>query len=173
MVSRIFHDVVTVQSDWKPSFLVGDFNGDVSQDLVVIVRPVAGNLAFINEELAAWILVDPLRTAIRQHVRIDENDVLLAVVHGFGSTGWRHSLATQTYVLRGVADGPIKVRARKQVLHTVDKDKLPRLWGDVIEQTINGQSGFLYYNGAKYGWYDPRSYKPAPAARIVHGEVIR
>jgi len=165
--------MVTVDSEPKPSFLVGDFNGDVSQDLAVIVKPVAGNLSLINDELAAWILVDPLRTATRQRVRIDDNDALLAVVHGFGSSGWRHSQATQAYVLRGVADGAMKLRARRQILQTAGKDKLPRVWGDVIEQTVNGQSGFLYYNGAKYGWYDPLTYKPSPPARIVHGEVSR
>ncbi len=172
-VSRIFHGVMTVDSERKPSFLVGDFNGDVSQDLAVIVKPVAGNLSLINDELAAWILVDPLRTATRQRVRIADNYALLAVVHGFGSSGWRHSQATQAYVLRGVADGAMKLRARRQILQTAGKDKLPRVWGDVIEQTINGQSGFLYYNGAKYGWYDPLTYKPSPPARIVHGEVSR
>jgi len=31
-----------------------------------------------------------------------------------------------------------------------------------LKQTVNGQSGFLYYNGAKYGWYDPLTYKPSP-----------
>jgi hypothetical protein len=151
---------------------VGDFNGDVSQDLAVIVKPVAGNLSLINDELANWILVDPVRIATRQRVRIDENDILLAVIHGFGSSGWRHSQATQTYLLRGVADGPMKVRARKRVLQADSKDKLPRIWGDVIEQTIDRQYGFLYYNGAKYGWYDPRAYESAPPVRMVHGEVI-
>jgi len=30
-VSRVFHGMVTVDSEPKPSFLVGDFNGDVSR----------------------------------------------------------------------------------------------------------------------------------------------
>jgi hypothetical protein len=29
--------------------------------------------------------------------------------------------------------------------------------------------GLIYYDGAKYAWYDTRSYKPAPPAKMVHG----
>ncbi len=43
----------------------------------------------------------------------------------------------------------------------------------MIAQTIEGQSGFLYYDGAKYAWYDPRNYKPAPPVRVVHGGSVK
>jgi hypothetical protein len=39
----------------------------------------------------------------------------------------------------------------------------------VIAQSINEQYGFLYYNGAMYSWYDPRSYKPEMPTRMIHG----
>jgi hypothetical protein len=151
-----------------------------------VVKPAPGKLPEINDELANWILVAPARLATptqkdmpypevhaklisRRRVLVDEGDVLLAVIHGFGSNGWRDPQATQTYVLKNAAGGQMKTREHKQVLRANSEEKLPRLRGDVIAQTIGGQSGFLYYDGAKYDWYDPRGYKPAPPARVVHG----
>ena len=42
----------------------------------------------------------------------------------------------------------------------------------MIAQSIDGQAGFLYYNGARYGWYDPRSYQLDRAAHTVHGRAL-
>jgi hypothetical protein len=167
-VTRVFRDIVTIESQREPHFIAGDFNGDLSQDLAVIVRPKPGRLAEMNDEFANWIVVDPARIT-RQRARVGEEDVLLAVIHGFGTSGWRHSQATQTYVLRSVSESPMRARLHKQVVRADNSDKLPRIWGDVIDQTINGHSGFLYYEGSKYAWYDPRTYKPSLPARIVHG----
>jgi hypothetical protein len=167
-VTRIFKDIVTIESNRQPYFIAADFNGDLSQDLAVIVKPIPGRLADINDRFANWILVDPARIP-RQRARVVEGDVLLAVIHGFGTSGWRHSQATQTYVLKNVSESPIRARLHKQVVSADNSGQLPRIWGDVIEHTINGHSGFLYYNGSKYAWYDPQTYTPSPPPRIVHG----
>src|SRR5439155_10760746 len=108
------------------------------------------------------------RVAERREVRVNENDTLLAVIHGFGSSGWRHSQATQTYVLKDNPGGPIRALGFKRVLAD-HKNGLPRIRGDVIEQDT-GQPGFFYYNGAKYGWYDPLTYKSSPQPKLVHGQ---
>jgi len=189
-IERVFKGVVTIETNRNPYFTVGDFNGDFSQDLAVVVKPAPGKLPEINDELANWILVDPVRLARpapkgapypelhaemirRRRVQVDREDTLLAVIHGFESKGWRDPQATQTYVLRGAAGAKMGTQARKQIVWAGNEDKLPRIWGDVIAQTISDQPGFLYYNGAKYDWYDPRTYQPGPAARTAHGRISR
>lgn len=180
-IERVFKGAVTIETKRNPYFLVGDFNGDFSQDLAVVVKPVLSKLPDINDELANWILVDPILLAKgvpypkihdemlrRGRVRVNEGDNLLAVVHGFQSQGWRDPQATQTYVLRRAAGDKMRTMARKQVVWAGNEKMLPRIWGDVIGETIGDLSGFLYYNGAKYAWYDPRTYKPGPDRRSPH-----
>ena len=94
---------------------------------------------------------------------------MLAVIHGFQSDGWGDDQATQTYVLKNAAGTGMKTEARLQVVRRDTRDKLPRIWCDVIAQSMDGQSGFVYYNGARYAWYDPRTYKPDALARTAHG----
>jgi hypothetical protein len=184
-IQRVFKGAVTIETGRTPYFAVGDFNGDLSQDLAVAVRPERSKLIEINDELAPWILVEPVPTAKpvpkgaysalhaemvkRKRVVIDEGDYLLAVIHGFQSKGWRDSQATQTYVLKDAAGFKMEAQAFTQIVWAGNKDKLPRIWGDVIAQAINERYGFIYYNGAKYSWYDPRSYKQEGPARTFHG----
>ena len=185
-VDRVFNGAVTIKTELTPYFFVGDFNGDLSQDLAVALKPTPGKLLEINDELAPWILVEPIQTAKptpkglpyndlhakmmkRRQVVIDENDNLLAVIHGFQSNGWRDSQATQTYVLKNAVGAKMETQARKQIVWAGNKDKLPRILGDVIAESINEHYGFLYYNGAMYSWYDPRNYKQEAPTRIIHG----
>ena len=189
-IDRVFKGAVTIATVRTPYSVVGDFNGDFSQDLAVSVRPTPGKILEINDELAPWIIVDPIRIAKpspkvapyaelhaemarRRRVLIDDRDNLLAVIHGFQAKGWRDSLATQTYVLKDAAGAGMETQARNQIVWAGNEERLPRIQGDVIAQSINERDGFLYYNGAKYAWYDPRSYKPEPPARIVHGGGAR
>ena len=39
-VKRVFKDAAVVDTNYNPNFLAGDFNGDGSQDLAVILKPV-------------------------------------------------------------------------------------------------------------------------------------
>ncbi|HEX6186276.1 MAG TPA: hypothetical protein VFZ44_20470 [Pyrinomonadaceae bacterium] len=180
-VERIFKGAVTIVPAREPQFTVGDFNGDASQDLAVAVSPAPGRLGELNDELASWIVKDPFAplhngTAYgeaRQRALIEESDTLLVVIHGFGAAGWRDAQATQTYVLKDAAGSSMKSRTQKAARASGEKGKLPRLVGDVIDETIGGRAGFLYYNGAHYLWYDPRGYKPAPPARVVHGGDVK
>ena len=72
-------------------------------------------------------------------------------------------------MLKDVVGAKMEPQTPKQIVWAGNKNKLPRILGDVIAQSINEQYGFLYYNGAKYSWYDSRSYKPEAPARIIHG----
>jgi hypothetical protein len=172
-VARIFNGAVLIDEGRAPYFIVGDFNGDLSQDLVVAVKPAPGRLPEINDELANWILVDPqaanyTQVARRQRVHVEERDALLAVIHGFGSEGWRNRKATQTYVLRNSADGPMVSQPHNQAVTPADKEKLPRISGDVILQTVSGRPGFHYFNGARYAWFDPANPPLLVHPRKVH-----
>ena len=184
-VDRVFKKVVTIDPTNHPSFITGDFNGDFSQDLAVTIKPVPSMLAQINDDLAGWILVDPIQHAIsdakpkpyqvmhariliHQPVRVTDGDLLLAVIHGFEAKGWRDPWATQTYLLKGAVGDALRVVPRKLVVTPKNEQKLPLIRGDVIAQTHNGQSGFLYFNGGKYAWYDPKIYRPLPPGRLVH-----
>ena len=181
-VRRVFRDAVMVDSSRSPYFTVGDFNGDLSQDLAVVVKPSVTRLTEINDELANWILVEPRRShlvrsraemvRLQPRTRVNDGDILLAVIHGFEFSGWRDDRATQTYVLRNAVGARMRTEARPGVVRADTKDKLPRIWGDVIAQSIDRQAGFLYYNGARYGWYDPRSSQLDRAARTVHGRAL-
>jgi hypothetical protein len=48
---------------------------------------------------------------------------------------------------------------------------MPDIDGDVIGETLLGQSGFLYfsYTHLSYEWYDPLHYKAKDKAGSVHG----
>ena len=180
-VERVFKGAATLATARAPYFAVGDFNGDDSQDLAVVVRPAPGRLGEINGELANWIIKDPFAPApegasygeAARRVLVGEADAPLAVIHGFGPGGWRDARATQTYVLKGAAGDRMKARAQKAALASAEEGELPRLRGDVIAETVGGRAGFLYYNGAHYLWYDPRGYKKPPPARVVHGGAVK
>jgi len=173
-VTLIFEDAVIVDASHGPGYFVGDFNGDGSQDLALIVRPVVSKLPNINSDVANWILGDPTQVALLdptksvqahptiKRVKIEPADSnLLALIHGHGPTGWRDPLARQTYLLKNaVGRNPApqsvaelmkasKDRARKPVIHfDMSKD------GSVIRQALRGSPGFLYYDGSKYVWYE-------------------
>lgn len=176
-VKRVFKDSVSVMTYREPYFVAGDFNGDQSQDLAVVVTPAAGALAEMNDELAGWILVAPTSPAperasaaeARRRVLVNDGDVLLAVIHGYESKGWRDPRATQTYVLKDAAGEVLKARRKDSLAGRGRSPRLPRLWGDVIAQGPGGESAFLYYNGAKYAHFDPRRDRPPATPRIAHG----
>jgi hypothetical protein len=47
----------------------------------------------------------------------------------------------------------------------------PNIYGDLIQQTLIGQSGFLHFTGGIYGWYDRQNYKPDAASMPTHSPV--
>jgi hypothetical protein len=180
VIKRVYQGAVTLDANLNTYFIVGDYNGDSSEDIAIIVRPVQASLADINHELADWMLCDP--TKVRQPgsevvqrelpesipVVIEKDDLLLAVIHGHGATGWRNSEATQTYLLKNAVRGDMRTysieefrKARKGSPHRI------QLRGDLIGQAFEGRTGFIYYNGAKYGWHDPQNPDAEVAARSV------
>ena len=67
-IKRNYEDAVSIDS--SRTILVGDFNGDNSEDVAVVVRPGQGKIAELNSEYVNWILEDPHQApAAQQKVR--------------------------------------------------------------------------------------------------------
>lgn len=183
-VRRVFKDAVVIDASRKPSFLVGDFNGDQSQDLAIVLKPAVGRLSELNQEFPNWIAREPLEEVLSrskplahpasakplpnpaagQTVRFEQSDVLLAIIHGYGLMGWHDSEATQTHLLRDVVGANMRILPFKEAVRVYKGTKpFPAIYGDLIQQTLIGQSGFLHFAGSIYGWYDRKNYKPVAA----------
>lgn len=166
VIERIYQDAATVDVGHANTFTVGDFNGDQSPDIAIIIRPVKDKLPQINEVYANWIIEDPhIMPQLNPHknaqsspkrparVKVQQDDLLLTIVHGYQQSGWRNPAARQTYLLRNAVGKDIKMEPALEVLRrTRNRDKLPGLRGDVILETLAGEFGFLYWTGGKYSW---------------------
>ena len=165
VVARVFEKAASPDTTHNPSFVVGDFNGDGSEDLAIAVKPGDGKLGEINNEFANWILEDPKNVTIPgqeptprlpvKPVHAEKGEALLAIIHGVGPKGWRSTEAKQTFLLKNGVGSDMTAQAAKTLRNSKDKQKLPPLIGDTIRQTIGGKSGLVFWTGAKYAWYSP------------------
>ena len=167
VIERIYQDAAIVDESHKNPFTVGDFNGDRSPDIAIVIRPVTGKLPKINDEYANWIIVDPrsapqldtekeVQTSPKKPapVKIRQNDSLLTIVHGYERAGWRNAAARQAYLLKNAVGTDIEMEPVMETIHkSRNGGKLPELRGDVIRETLAGETGFLYWTGAKYAWH--------------------
>lgn len=159
-VRRIFKDAAVVDTNYNPNFLAGDFNGDGSQDLAVVVKPL--KLDLMNQELPPWLVREPrAKRDPRRLLKIEKDETLLAVIHGYGTNDWRDPDATQTFVLKNVVGNDLKVHSGKEFVTANSGRKLPRPQGDLIGETVQGSPGYLYYASATYSWYDPKTFTGA------------
>ena len=162
-VARVFANVAAADTTRVPNFVIGDFNGDGSEDLAVIVKPNEGMLGEVNSEVANWILEDPKRVFIpgqktpaappAKPIHAEKGDTLLAIIHGVGSKGWRNPEAKQTFLLKNGAGAEMMAQGAKSLRGSKDNQKPPSLKGDAIRQTIGGKPGLIVWTGAKYAWY--------------------
>jgi rhodanese-related sulfurtransferase len=167
-VKRVFKDAAIVNTNYNPNFLTGDFNGDSSQDIAVILKPV--KLEQMNEEYPAWLLREPRSNkSPRTPLKIEKDETLLAVIHGYGANDWRDPEATQTFLLKNVVGDDLRVHTGKEFVSTNSGRNLPKPQGDLIGETLNGTPGYLYYAVSTYAWYDPKTYKgDAPEPGMFH-----
>lgn len=175
-VKRVFKDAVAIDNSHTPAFIVADFNGDLSEDLAVVLKPVPDKLSALNEEYPAWILRDPFGRAESKapRLRIAADDGLLAIIHGYGEQGWRNPEATQTFLLKHAVASGMEAHRLKEFTTANQGKSLPPLHGDVIGETIDAKPGYLYYAGASYSWYDPKTFKgDTETATAFHGRATK
>ena len=175
VVKRVFKEAALLDSSRDPNFLVGDFNGDGSQDIAVVLKPAPGKLSQMNQEFPPWILRDPSISAQPgAPTRVDATDALLAVIHGYGPNGWRDPQATQTFLLKNAVGSDARTLSKSDFAAANQGKKIPRLQGDSIGEVLRGRSGYLYFANATYSWYDARTFKGEPERRLVHrGGTVR
>jgi hypothetical protein len=163
-LDRVFQGALIGDNQEQPGHILGDFNGDGSEDLAIWVKPTPARLAEINDELANWTIVDPHKTLVPNpkvrvvHLptttpkpeKIRASELVLAIIHGLYDKGWRDPKARQSYVLHRV-DG--------RMLSTRHVDRLPGTMhsADVV---FTQRNGFLYWAGGAYVW------KESPVARF-------
>jgi hypothetical protein len=165
-----------VHPDYKSSVLAGDFNGDLSQDLAVVVKPVPEKLAEMNEQYPRWLLRDPREphNPRQPPLRVEKDEALLAVIHGYGNKDWRDPEATQTFLLKNVVGTGMRVQNGIEFVKNFRGGIKPRPQGDLIGETLKGSEGYLYYNAATYSWYDPKTFKgETEAPGVFHGRSAR
>ena len=171
-VKRVFKDAAVIDTSYNPNFLAGDFNGDSSQDIAVIIKPA--KVDEMNQELPPWLLREPRSNKPpTARLRIDKDEVLLAVIHGYGPNDWRDPQATQTFLLKNVVGNDLHVETGNEFAKAHSGKRLPRPQGDLIAETLQGTSGYLYYATATYSWYDPKSFRvQAQQPRMVHAPRV-
>lgn len=150
VLTRNYEHALTIDHTQATTFLVGDFNGDSSEDIAIMVRPAKAQLAMVNSEYSNWILEDPRQvTRAREQktrpapVTVSSNDLLLAVIHGFEREGWRHALARETYLLKNAVGQEFETQPRRH----------SRFRGDVIREKLDGTTGMIYWTGGKHAWH--------------------
>ena len=167
---RIYGDTISVNRASSSVCVTGDFNADGSEDLAVAVRPVPRNVAELNNDLANWILEDPLLVQLPdpakgvqpfppkpKPVKATPGDLLLAVIHGYGPGGWRDPRAQQSYLLRNAAGQAMHCAASLTFRKTPALKQKLYLAGDVIVETLAQKQGFLFWTGSKYAWQKYRN----------------
>lgn len=162
-VHRIFGDVLVIDRSVQPDFIVGDFNGDGSEDLAVIARAAAGKTDAINNELANWIIRDTDKVFVppaNEHVvkvpditpqRVEADEPVLAVIHGFGPNGWREPASRQAQILKH----PPAVIRGKAASSSEESIRALRLTvqSDIIKGARGEKSGYLFWTGSMYAWH--------------------
>src|SRR5262249_52312113 len=157
VITRNYKDAVIIDSNQSVPFLTGDFNGDDSEDIAIVVKPGKSKLPELNSEYSNWILEDPHQRPPQEKNRrpapisVQGNDVLLAVIHGHERDGWRDPLATQTYLLKNAVSKEFETQSAQQM--NAASKSLPLLRGDVIRESFDGSAGIIYWTGAKYAWH--------------------
>ena len=169
-VKRVFKESVVIDTERKQTFIVGDFNGDLSQDLAVVLKPASDKLPELNEEYPNWILRDLASPTVPRgpKLRVTAQDELLAIIHGYEARGWRDDQATQTYLLKNAAGRDLRSCSAREFIAENKGRKMPQVRGDLVEQELRGRPGYLYYASATYSWYDPKSFTEEPVRRAVH-----
>lgn len=161
-MQRIFGDVLSFTSE-PGSFIVGDLNGDGSEDLAVVARPVSNKLDEINSEVANWIIQDtrqaiipsPKQTVVKMDKaelpKVIAGETVLAIIHGYGAKGWRNAQARQAYLIKNAA-GQFEGTSPSISERAIRAMRLP-VETDVIKVVRENKKGFVFWTGGFYAWH--------------------
>jgi hypothetical protein len=149
-LERNYEDVVTLDHRQSIPFVIGDFNGDNSEDIAIVVKPSRGKVADLSGEYVNWILEDPQQVQ-QGRVAVRNDELLLAVIHGHEREGWRNAMARQTYLLKNSVGEGFQTQPANQL--RTDSRSLPPLKGDVIREKLRDKNGIIYWTGARYAWH--------------------
>jgi hypothetical protein len=167
-VKRVCVSDLAIDMNQREPFIVGDFNGDGSEDLAAIVRPARGALPKVNSDYANWIIEDPRKVILPDPnkavqrlpkppppVFVQANDILLLVLHGYQQAGWRHHYARQAFLLRNAVGENVRTQSVNEVVRIGgNKNPVQQRSGDVIGEKLTGHDGFLYWTNGRYAWWD-------------------
>jgi hypothetical protein len=166
-VQRVYVNTVEIDARHSAPFILGDFNGDGSQDLAVVVRPAKGALLKLNSEYANWIVEDPRKIVLPDPTKavqklpkpparetIQQDDLLLVILHGYQQEGWHHQYARQTFLLKNSVGENMRVQSLNELsVAAAEKNAFLRTSGDVVSERLSGHEGFLYWINGKYAWH--------------------
>src|ERR1044072_2254909 len=165
-VQRVYQETIEIDANRSPPFVLGDFNGDGSEDLAVVVRPTPGALAKLNSDYANWIVEDPRKIVLPDPTKavqqlpkppareiIRRDDLLFGILHGYRQEGWRHSYARQTFLLKNSVGENMRTQSLSELSKAGgEKHGFLRSSGDVLSEKLSGGDGFLYWTNGKYVW---------------------
>ena len=167
-MQRVFGNLVTFSAQ-PQSFIVGDFNGDGSEDLAIVARPNEARVADINSEFANWIIQDAeqamIPTGKQRVVRLENSkpvlpkiaagEQVLAIIHGYGAAGWRNPDARQAYLVKHAA-GLLEETEPSVSERAIRAMHLP-VEGDIIKTMRGNRRGFVFWTGGMYAWHPKES----------------
>jgi exoribonuclease R len=159
---RVFGDSLIASTSSRAFFIVGDFNGDESEDLALIARSAPGKLQEVNSELSNWTIQDadkalsPVSTKKvvprnEERPTVANGEEVLAIIHGVGPAGWRTAEARQAYIVKHAAatllgTAPSVSQKAIRAMHLPQET-------DIIKQVRNKKKGFLFWTGGVYAWH--------------------
>lgn len=167
-LQRVYLETIEIDTNRSTPFVMGDFNGDGSQDLAAVVRPANGALPKLNSDYANWIVEDPRKIVLPDPTKavqklpkppareiIQQGDLLLVILHGYQQEGWHHAYARQTFLLKNSVGEDLRAQSLNELSKAAgEKHGFLRQSGDVVSEKLSGQAGFLYWTNGKYVWLE-------------------
>lgn len=150
-LTRVYQDNLLLPAN--AAYVLGDFNGDGSQDLAVVAEPRTQALAQLNDDVANWTIQQARHHNPAAQPKVSKGDHLLAIIHGEGEKGWRNPDAQQGYLLKSAAGLQIRAQHFVPPKPGVEPGPFVQPGSDVIRERLEGDKGFLYWDGARYRWY--------------------
>jgi hypothetical protein len=160
---RVFGGDLIVPPAVPQAFLVGDFNGDQSEDIAIVARPAPGKLDDINSDLANWIILDADKAFIppvgktvvvppkQAPAKVAKGEEVLAIIHGFGPKGWRSPDARQAYLIKHAAatfQGTAPSASQKYI-----RELKLNIDAEIIKEVRDNKKGYIFWTGSVYAWH--------------------